>query len=446
MKNKSTLSLFWIGIHILLGLLAAYSPLIAKAWGISVIVIGFLSIHKNKNQNNEAALWVAYYVGLEILLRMTGGEFTWEFGKYTIILLLGYGFFIEQREYTWDARWIIFVLFLLFPAVLQTFAWSERIREDILFNISGMMALCMSVIYFYKRPVSFDKLLQVLSYFILPVIALCADLFIKTPDLSKIKFTTGANFATSGGFGPNQVATILGAGWMIVIIFFLYRKKLTVYLWIDILLFVYILYRALFTFSRGGNFGAILALICFVGVHLAYKNHKVISVRTTFSILLLAVISWFAVNYIDNITQGVFSNRFTGKTATGELKADMTSGRVSILEKEIDIFQEHILGVGAGGSAHFRKIEFNEEYATHNEFGRLVSEHGIFGILTILLLIYQPLALFFKMSFIDNRAFLVLFLVISFSTMMHSAMRVALPAFFYGMSMIYFIPERNNTD
>ena len=34
----------------------------------------------------------------------------------------------------------------------------------------------------------------------------------KTPDLKDIVFGGAANFATSGGFGPNQVATAIGLG------------------------------------------------------------------------------------------------------------------------------------------------------------------------------------------------------------------------------------------
>ena len=35
-------------------------------------------------------------------------------------------------------------------------------------------------------------------------------LFLYTPSIKSVLSGTGSNFATSGGFGPNQVSTILG--------------------------------------------------------------------------------------------------------------------------------------------------------------------------------------------------------------------------------------------
>jgi len=439
-----TISFFWIGIHVLLGIVVAFIPAIAKLWGIIPLALGLYFTTVKKNGGNEAGLWAAYYVGLEVLLRVTGGGLSWEFGKYAVILFLIYGLFVEQKWYQRNIWWVFFIIVLLVPAIFFTFGWSDDVRDDILFNISGMMALCVAVAYFYKRALTFDQFTQLLSYLLMPIISLCFVLFIKTPDVSSINFTTAANFKTSGGFGPNQVATVLGVGWVIILICFLYQIKYTRFLWLDIILFAFILYRSLFTFSRGGNLGAFLGILAFLCIHILNKNFKIVSPRVLFYIVLLSLASFIIVIQLDNITSGAFVNRFTGRDAAGDIKEDATSGRINIVENELLLFKEYPLGVGVGGSSTFRKEYLGDDTPTHNEFGRLISEHGVFGIIVIAILIIVPGRLYFKLRYIDNRAFLVFFLIISFSTMMHSAMRIALPAFFYGLSMIYLYPKQHD--
>ena len=68
--SKPIISIFLLLLHIALGFIAANYSFAAMLWGVSVLILGFYSIIKNKNKNNEAAIWVAYYAGMEGLLRM----------------------------------------------------------------------------------------------------------------------------------------------------------------------------------------------------------------------------------------------------------------------------------------------------------------------------------------------------------------------------------------
>lgn len=440
-RKNYLLPLWLLGLHVVLGVLSATNSTISFLWGIVVIVLGLFYIQKYRNRNNEAALWAAYYTGLEVLLRMTGGNLSWEIGKYVVILFLSYGFFIERRSYRWNGYWVWCIFFLSLPSVFQTITWSDRLYQDIAQNLSGLVTLCVASAYFYKRPLLFNQIVQVLFYYLLPVIAMCFTLFVRTPDFSNIHFVSSAMFETSGGFGPNQVATSLGFGWLTIAIYLLYRQKLTPYFYLDIALLGYILYRSLFTFSRGGNLASLLALLVFIGIHIFYKNRKILSFRIVGFVGIFCIIAFIGASYINRITDGVFEYRFTGKSTTGEVKEDITSNRLNILEQEFVLFQENPFGVGAGGSSTFRAKLFHEDkVASHNEFGRLLSEQGIFGIFIILILIYMPFSLFFRLRYADSKAFLALFVIISFSTMMHSAMRIALPAFFYGLSLILLYP------
>lgn len=442
---KPTISYFWLVVHLLLGVLVMLMPNVSYFWAVIPILVGIYEIITSRNKQNQAAFWAAYYVGLELMLRMTGGYITWEFGKYGTIILLGLGFIVEKRKYAWKAFWCVVMGALLLPGIFDTFAWSNNPLENVLFNTSGMVTLIAATGYFYKRSFTFLALKRMLSWFLLPIISTIVYLFITTPDIDTISFTTQANFDTSGGFGPNQVASVLGAGWVIVLVYYLYKVLLTPNRWVDLCIFVVILFRALFTFSRGGNYAAIIALFAFLAVHVLSEDSRLISKKLFYTLLVTTVCAVIAVFLINNATEGVFAYRYTGRNMEGEMRGDVTTGRLELLKEEWEIFKDNPLGVGAGGSTVFRSQMTGRSIATHNEFGRLLSEHGILGLAVIVMLIVYPIRHYFKWKVTDARAFLVLLCALSLATMMHSALRLALPAFLYGLSMVRLLPNDENS-
>ena len=91
-------------LHIILGLIASWYSIFSTVWGWSVVIFGGYYIMKYRNHSNAAGLFAAYLVGLEILLRMTGAEVLWEFGKYGTIALLTLGLIIENIKHARQHR------------------------------------------------------------------------------------------------------------------------------------------------------------------------------------------------------------------------------------------------------------------------------------------------------------------------------------------------------
>ena len=87
--------------------------------------------------------------------------------------------------------------------------------------------------------------------------------YFRTPNLEELVFGTLSNFDTSGGFGPNQVATMIGFGAFILGVFLFIRVNLSVYIFLDGIFLTYFVYRGLLTFSRGGMITAGIAFIIF---------------------------------------------------------------------------------------------------------------------------------------------------------------------------------------
>lgn len=133
----------------------------------------------------------------------------------------------------------------------------------------------------------------------------------------------------------------------------------------------------------------------------------------------------------------MINNRYANKNATGIEKKDISAGRFQLFSAQLENFYESpILGIGVG-NGKYKRIESGKRItaASHNEITRLIEEHGLLGILALLILLVKPLQnIYFSTNY--QRAFLLSFYVFWFLTINHSAMRIAFPAFVYGLSLI----------
>jgi len=419
--------------HILLGVLFLIGG-ISKIYSTLVLFFGILFIIKTKNKHNEAIMWAAYMVGAEVLFRMTKGLFFYELPKYSVLLFLFTGLIVEKRKHPVPVSYILYTLLLLIGIAFLDIPFNESIRRAIAFNLSGPVLLGVSAIYFYKRKLSLDTLLKMLFMMVLPIISMLSLLFFKTRDISEIRFSSNANFATSGGYGPNQVATILGLGIFIFLIHLFFKKRIFSLFLVDVFFFVYLIYRGLITFSRGGMFTALLAIGAFVFYFsIAHKNKMENLLKY---VLLTGVMLLTLGIYTSYKTEGMIINRYTNKNSVGIEKKDFSTGRIKIFVTEVDAFFENpFFGIGVGGSKFYRQEKLNRMAASHNEVSRLLSEHGMLGVLILILLLGVSITHILNQPYLA-RAFLSAFLIFWFLTINHSAMRIAFPGFIYGLSVV----------
>ena len=128
------------------------------------------------------------------------------------------------------------------------------------------------------------------------------------------------------------------------------------------------------------------------------------------------------------------------ENAQGELKEDITTGRVELIETELHAFYYNpLLGIGVGKGREYREENLGIEINTHNEISRLLSEHGMFGVIALLILIFVPIVFWTKFK---NNYYFLAFMAFWFLTINHSAMRIAMPAFVYGLALLYIVDEK----
>ena len=431
--------LLFLGVHIIIGYLFTFS-FFSKVFTIIIFLIAITLIFINNNKNEEAFMFSAYLVSAEVFLRMTKGFILYETGKYGVILFLLLGVFVGKFKQKFSISLAFYLLLLLLGIVFTRVPEGEYIRKAIAFNLSGPFVLGIAGLYFYKRSITKENLMDALFFMILPLFSMVTYLYFKTPDLKEIVFGATANFKTSGGFGPNQVATALGLGVFIMTVFILLKKRITGYLLLDVFVLLYFVFRALLTFSRGGLITGIVAIISFV---IFYSLFKKLSLGTIISYAGLTVV--FIVSiwlYTSNITGGMLDNRYAGRNAKGVQKKDISSGRLDILNEQIASFVENPIGIGVGNGKYKRQGAIGHvTAASHNEVGRLIEEHGVIGLVILLLLLGLPLPNFWNGDNY-NRAFTIAFYIFWFLTINHSAMRIAFPGFIYGLSLINITHEK----
>lgn len=434
MKNDSLSYVYLIAFHVFIGVLVFVLPFTSTLYTLFILIFGLTYIIKNKNKNNEVLIVSAYVVGAEVLLRMTGGTVLNEFGKYSIMLFIFMGMIYSGFSNKAFIYWIFFI-FLIPGIIVSVFSlnFDTDIRKAIAFNITGPVCLGICSIYCFQRKITFDRLKSVITVLSLPLVSISVYLFLYAPSVKDVVKNTSSNFITSGGFGPNQVSTVLGLGMFIFFVQLLFNSKSRFLIIVNALFVLVFAFRGIVTFSRGGVITAVVMIVLILIV-LYYQGNSKAKSKVGLVIILTFLAGVGVWGYSSMQTQGLINKRYANQDALGRVKKSQLSGRETLIASEFQMFLDNpILGVGVGRNKEIRKQETGIDAASHNEITRMIAEHGTFGIIDLLILLFTPLLLF-----VNNRGniFAISFLAFWLLTINHAAMRTAAPAFVYALSLL----------
>lgn len=434
MKKEELFYIYLILFHSFLGGLVFVLPFVSKIYTLTVFVFGVYYIVKNNNNNNEALLMSAYTVSIEVLLRMTDGMILNEFGKYSILIFMFLGMVYSGFCKSSMIYWLF--LMLLIPGIIVStlsISFETNIRKAIAFNISGPVCLGISSIYCYQRKITFDRLKGVITAFSLPLISLLVYLYLYTPSVKDVVTGTQSNFETSGGFGPNQVSTILGLGIFVFFVQLLLNSKSKLLQLINTGFVLVLAFRGIVTFSRGGVMTSVV-MICLLMAVLYFQANFSVKPKIGLIIMFSFMAGLGVWGYSSMQTSGLINKRYANQDAKGREKKSQLSGREMLMESELQMFWDNpILGVGVGRNKEVREKETGIVSASHNEITRMLAEHGSLGVIDLMILFFTPLFLF-----VNNRQNILAlsFLVFWLLTINHAAMRLAAPAFVYALSLL----------
>lgn len=408
--------------HGLLSIVSIFTPYVLIAWYLGFFVYAWLrySTLKFKNLRSFILELCVYFGALEIICRMSGTSpfIPYENGKYFLNFIL-----LILVISTGKIRLLGFLIFLaIIPGIILW--WIEGLDyKSLVFNALGPTALALGIASYYKFKVSYRQIFHLLRLLFLPIFMVLVNIFIQTPSYSEIDFQLGANFETSGGFGSNQVSTVMGLGAFIIFYFLITGEAFTGIRLLDVSILILMLFQGLITFSRGGIIAGILAIVLCMFLMMSATKGKArwLPALMILSFMVLAALT------ANEITGGNLLLRYQGETyatVEGFREKDvntLTSNRFGLIEEEFDLFLENpVLGLGIG-NAKFKRIQY-KGLSSHTEITRLLAEQGVFGILVILLV-----ALFcierYRNSVGTAKALKTSLLVIALLSTLHAAMR-----------------------
>ena len=441
MNSETSQYLKFVVIHLFVGLAIFLVPPISKVYAITIILVGFRYVILRKNANNEALYVAAYIVGAEVFLRMTQGNFFEQYAKYGVIGVLIIGMMYRGFSRNSILYWIFGLL--LMPGVILSFFtlnFETDIRKAITFNIIGPITLTVSAIYCYQRKISFEQIKKIIDMLAYPLMATLVYMYLYTPSVKDVVTNTESNFETSGGFGPNQVSTILGLGIFVFFVKIVLSSKTSLIRNINILFFVIITFRGIVTFSRGGVITGFVMIIIVVVLLLLYTRSYVKSKIVMLVVFgVIALVGIWAYSSIQ--TGGLIDKRYANQDARGREKASKLTGRERLIESEFNMFLDNpVFGIGVGKNKEYRLETTGVDAASHNEITRMLAEHGMFGLFGLIILLVTPMVLYLNNK---QNIFVFSFVVFWILTINHAAMRLAAPAFIYALSLlkVQFVDE-----
>lgn len=434
MKKEERFYLYLVLFHVAIGIMVYMLPFTAKLYGYGIFIGGIYFVIKAQNRNNEALMVAAYIAGSEVLLRMTGGNISYEFSKYGVMIFVFIGMYFAGFSKGAAPYWI-FLLLLVPSLVIATYAldFDTNIRTTIAFNISGPVCLAVASLYTYRRKIALEQVNNILLSMGLPIISCTVYLTLYTPNIRDVITNTQSSFEASGGFGPNQVATFLGLGMFIFFSRIILESRSKFLLVLNLLIVLNVSYRGMVTFSRGGMITGFLMIVLLL-LFLYFKSNYRGKVKLNYIIMIIALTMMAIWGYASVQTGGLINKRYKNQDASGKVKETQFTGRAAIAEDEIDIFLRNpIFGVGVGKGVEVREMKTGKVVLSHDEITRMLAEHGTLGIFALLILFFTPLVLYLENSF---NMFLLCFVAFWFLTINHAAMRTAVPAFVYSLSLL----------
>ena len=198
-------------VHLVLRFVVSDNQFIATYWGLGILFYGMLHIIRYKNRFEEASIFSAYIVGLEVTLRTVGASVLWEFGKYASILLLITGILVEGAKHLRINTLSVLYIICLYPSiyVIPDNGFTQ-LRFAVSGNLSGPLCLFISFLYFRRKIFQSYHLINLFKALILPICSQIGLIIDRAPSYNNLTFSSEANFQLSAGYGPNQVSTLLG--------------------------------------------------------------------------------------------------------------------------------------------------------------------------------------------------------------------------------------------
>ncbi|MCB0698579.1 MAG: O-antigen ligase family protein [Chitinophagales bacterium] len=393
--NTKGLTIIQSALLIGYGIASCYVPILVTVLWIAIFFITVFALFKDRQE------WIWYCIAaspmLEVWSRMVKGVVLMdEVGKYYLLLAILCIFIYQRRQGAAKPQYNIgaILFFCVLPSLFVNLSTFNS--EQWVFNILSLLELSALLTLATRERWDIERFARTLQFGLMPIAFVVIYMVYKNPSLSGVNFTLGANFDTAAG-GTNQVATVLGMSILFIMLLLLLKRPIVSIKWISYVLLAYLFFRSFLTFSRGGVFAAIVCVVIAVGF--ASSANAKTFIRNIAILVGFVIVGAIIFTNVDAITNNLLSQRYRGETIatiSGEQEKTwnkVTSGRSSLIKADLNIFKDNFLfGVGPGGAKEYRtQYGAPPDSAAHTEVTRLMSEHGLGGLLAALAFLLFPI-------------------------------------------------------
>lgn len=406
------------GLHVPLGLLLHSVPGAATAHAaLTIAVAALLAMGGRIDRVVYAA---AYIAGSEVLWRMCGAAVFWESGKYAVILIFAIAL-ARLRPVQPRLLPVVYFLLLLPSIALAPYQLlSDEARQQISFELSGPAALAMSVLFLSQIRLSKRQWANTVIALAGPLVAIVAVAVYNTVAAPTLNFTLNSNKVTSGGYGPNQVSTVLGLGAVLAFLAGVGPRRTTLFRLMMIALALLFATQSAMTFSRGGLYSAGGAVIA--GSWYLLRDPRARMLLILAAGACGATAAYIIVPRLEQFTEGRLGARFQVVSPTR---------RDVLVRQDVEVFLAHPLGgVGPGGG----DVYHARGALAHTEPTRLLAEHGLLGAAALVALFVMMFRAMRASQTANDKALVAALLVWSMLTMSHMAMRIVAPSLLFGLA------------
>jgi len=427
--------LFFFALHVPLALLMFRVPEVGRVHAWAALLVGAAWAMSGSHPSRVLCA-AAYIAGSEVLWRMTGAPIFWEFGKYAVIAVLLLA--IPRARPLRATNFPIVFFALLVPSIALTIAEASpaRIRHEISFNLSGPLALAVCAAYCSRVQLTAARVQRMLIGLLGPVIGIVTVCVFHLAGSEHIHFSEQSSKLSSGGYGPNQVSSILGFGALAAVLLavVLPVSRSRNFKWFMLVLSLWLAAQSALTLSRSGLYLALSGVATAAVFGLRES-------RLRMSLLAAAGLLFIAGEYViaprlDAYTGGALTKRFADTGLTG---------RDQIAKADMSIWLDHpLLGVGPGRAA-WERAKYFRATAAHTEITRLVAEHGLLGAVALGLLLVVCWRAIRRQTSWRWKAFVASMITYGLLFMAVNAMRTVLPALVIGLAFASFKHEQAST-
>lgn len=417
-------------LHLPLGILLSKIGVAGAVHPLAAFALGLYWAFKPAVRLERVSLVCLYIIASEVLWRMADLPVWWEFGKYSVSIIMVLALF-RRRIFSVPPAPVAYLLFLLPSCILTLVSYEPEYARILLsFNMSGPLVLAVACWFFSHTKFRRPEIKRMFVVAMAPFISVAVTTLFFTVSNPNIEFSLESNTATSGGFGPNQVSSMLGLGAFIAVALLLLFKQSSKEKIFFGVAGLFLAAQSVMTFSRGGMYNAVgaLVLLFFFLVKDVRAFFRQVIPPAAVTVIFLFVV--FPV--LNNYTGGALEQRFQSTESTN---------RVEIIESDLQILAENpIFGVGVGVARGYREKFLEFSSASHTEFSRLISEHGIFGFGAMACLLIMAVSGIKGEKQGFGRALKAGVIMWCFLFMLNAGMRLAAPSVLFGLSLTTLVP------